>query len=260
MLANELIDRLERLGLLDQEIIEALREQLVQGGTRVTPEAVAKLLVDNGHLTRFQATKLIGELRSGEYDTTDDGADQLVEEIGELDILTDDEVEVVEVEPEEAAPLYEASGSLYDAGSMDGGQPIAVEAVEVSELEDDSSGVGEPARPKSKLKKADPNKSQWDSFKIYGYIGIILALLLVGGGITFVLTREDADQVITGANEQYDNQNYDLAQKMYVGFLESFGNEHQYSSMSRVRITMTELYKAATFKQEPWQAVELEKE
>ena len=41
MLANELIDRLERLGLLDQEIIEALREQLVQGGTRVTPEAVA---------------------------------------------------------------------------------------------------------------------------------------------------------------------------------------------------------------------------
>ena len=260
MLANELIDRLERLGLLDQEIIEALREQLVQGGTRVTPEAVAKLLVDNGHLTRFQATKLIGELRSGEYDTTDDGADQLVEEIGELDILTDDEVEVVEVEPEEAAPLYEASGSLYDAGSMDGGQPIAVEAVEVSELEDDSSGVGEPARPKSKLKKADPNKSQWDSFKIYGYIGIILALLLIGGGITFVLTREDADQVITGANEQYDNQNYDLAQKMYVGFLESFGNEHQYSSMSRVRITMTELYKAATFKQEPWQAVELEKE
>ena len=141
MLANELIDRLERLGLLDQEIIEALREQLVQGGTRVTPEAVAKLLVDNGHLTRFQATKLIGELRSGEYDTTDDGADHLVEEIGELEILTDDEVEVVEVEPEEAAPLYEASGSLYDAGSMDGGQPIAVEAVEVSELEDDSSGV-----------------------------------------------------------------------------------------------------------------------
>ena len=60
MLANELIDRLERLGLLDQEIIEALREQLEQGGTRVTPEAVAKLLVDNGQLTHFQATKLIG--------------------------------------------------------------------------------------------------------------------------------------------------------------------------------------------------------
>ena len=72
MLANELIDRIERLGLLDQEILEALREQLVSGGTRITPEAVAKLLVDNGQLTRFQATKLIGELRSGENDRSDD--------------------------------------------------------------------------------------------------------------------------------------------------------------------------------------------
>ena len=45
MLAKDLIDQLERRGLLDQEIIEALREQLDQGGTRVTPEAVAKLLV-----------------------------------------------------------------------------------------------------------------------------------------------------------------------------------------------------------------------
>lgn len=66
MLANELLDRLERLGLLDQEIIEALREQLAQGGTRVTPERVAQLLVENGQLTRFQATKLIGELRAAE--------------------------------------------------------------------------------------------------------------------------------------------------------------------------------------------------
>ena len=44
MLAKDLIDRLERLGLLDQEIIEALRQQLQQSGARVTPEAVAKLL------------------------------------------------------------------------------------------------------------------------------------------------------------------------------------------------------------------------
>src|SRR5690606_30562336 len=67
MLVRELIDRLETGGLLDQEIIEALRQQLEESGARVTPEAVAKLLVDNGHLTRFQATKLIGELRSSGF-------------------------------------------------------------------------------------------------------------------------------------------------------------------------------------------------
>ena len=61
-------------------------------------------------------------------------------------------------------------------------------------------------------------------FKIYGFIGIIAALLLIGGGITFVLT-EDADQVIAKANEQYDNQNYDAAQKMYQSFIESLHRE-----------------------------------
>ena len=103
MLANELIDRLERLGLLDQEIIEALREQLVQGGTRVTPEAVAKLLVDNGHLTRFQATKRIGELRRGEYRSDSGGSSELVEEVAEPEILPDEEAEAVEAGVEEVA-------------------------------------------------------------------------------------------------------------------------------------------------------------
>jgi len=108
MLANELINRLERLGLLDQEIIEALREQLDQGGSRVTPEAVAKLLVDNGQLTQFQATKLIGELRSGEYEEDDTGedVDDLTAGLDDSDEVSEAEpVEVMEAEPVEAEPV-----------------------------------------------------------------------------------------------------------------------------------------------------------
>ena len=101
MLANELIDRLERLGLLDQEIIETLRQQLAEGGARVTPEAVAKLLVDNGQLTHFQATKLIGELRSGQYNESS-------EEPQDLGLADEDSSDVVEVfEAVEAAPTLE---------------------------------------------------------------------------------------------------------------------------------------------------------
>ena len=258
MLANELIDRLERLGLLDQEIIEALREQLVQGGTRVTPEAVAKLLVDNGHLTRFQATKLIGELRSGEYESEAESTDDLVAEVSELEVLPEDDVETVEPEVEEVTPLYEAASEFDSAVEVE--EVEAVEAVEMAGFDGEASDGADKARPTPNRKKADPEKSQWDSFKIYGYIGIIVFLILVGGGITFVLTREDADQVIGKANEQYENQNYQAAQDMYLSFLESFGDVNQYSSLARARITMTELYKAAEFKQEPWKAVELEKE
>ena len=258
MLANELIDRLEKLGLLDQEIIEALREQLVQGGTRVTPEAVAKLLVDNGHLTRFQATKLIGELRSGEYESAGEESEDLIEEIADLEVLPEEDAEVVEVEVEAEPAPYEAAATIYDSEQVE--EVVAVEAVEAGAFGDEALSAGTADRPKASRKKPDPEKTQWDSFKIYGYIGIILFLLLAGGGLSFVLSREDADTVIEKANEQYDNQNYDVAQKLYISFLESFGDDNQYSSKARSRVTMTELYKAATFKQEPQKAVELEKE
>ncbi|MGB7328186.1 MAG: PQQ-binding-like beta-propeller repeat protein, partial [Rubripirellula sp.] len=85
-------------------------------------------------------------------------------------------------------------------------------------------------------------------------------LILTGAGIMFVLSRENADEVIGNANKLYDQQNYQGAQDAYTGFLKSFGEEHQYSSLSRTRVTMTEMYKAAQFKQEPWQAVDLAKE
>ncbi|MGI9469909.1 MAG: PQQ-binding-like beta-propeller repeat protein [Rubripirellula sp.] len=246
MLANELIDRLERLGLLDQEIIEALREQLEQGGTRVTPEAVAKLLVDNGQLTHFQATKLIGELRSGEYEEASTSAEEsdLTAGLDDLSGVTEAEVEVVE-----AVDVFEAEPVAVEA--------VAVEAVPVSaEMMEDAPTD----RPRPTRKKAEPPPTVWDSFKVYGYLGIIALLVLMGLGIWFVLSRENADDFIAEANKLYDQQNYDAAQDMYLTFLDSFGEDNQYASVARTRVTMTELYKAAGFKQEPWRAVDLAKE
>ena len=255
MLANELIDRLERLGLLDQEIIEALREQLEQSGTRITPEAVAKLLVDNGQLTHFQATKLIGELRSGEYE------EPVAESTDDADLTAGiDEVEVVVEEATEAEPVEVFATPAFEA------EPVVVEAapVEVAAVGVEALGAGVPdntprERPTPSRKKPEEPKTVWDSFKIYGYIAIIVLLLLTLGAGIWMLGREDADQFIARANDAYDNQNYPNAQKHYLTFLDNFGEEHQYSSLSRTRVTMTELYKAAEFKQEPEQAVDLAK-
>ncbi len=132
MLANELIDRLERLALLDQEIIEALREQLDQGGTRVTPEAVAKLLVDNGQLTRFQATKLIGELRVGQYD--DDAGVEVVEvaEVDELGNLPEEGAEVEVVEVAEAEPV---EVEVFAEPAVAEAVPVEAMAVEATAVE-----------------------------------------------------------------------------------------------------------------------------
>ena len=109
-------------------------------------------------------------------------------------------------------------------------------------------------RPKPSRRKPEPQKSVWDSFKIYGYIGIILFLLLAGGGIAWQLTREGEDEVIGNANKLYDQQNYELAQTAYQAFAEDY-SDSQHASLAKVRVVMTELYKAAAFKLEPEQAV-----
>ena len=251
MLANELIDQLERRGLLDQEIIEALREQLDQGGARVTPEAVAKLLVDNGQLTRFQATKLIGELRSGEYaDDAVAAADVVEEELAVIDDVEPMAAEVVEAVPVDAQPVEAFADDPFDSAQAVEAVPVeavAVEAVPVAMAGDDLGGdfATQAEKPKrSSKKRPEPSKNQWDSFKVYGFLGIIGFLLLTGAALYFVLSRGDADSRIDIANKLYDQQNYVAAQEKYDDFLKAFGQSNEYSSLARVRMVMTELYRA----------------
>jgi outer membrane protein assembly factor BamB len=244
MLAKELIDRLERLGLLDQEIIDALREQLQQSGARVTPEAVAKLLVDNGQLTTFQATKMIGELRESQYDEPEvvEVADDLgiaVEYADDGEVMAveaiDDDVVAVEAVPVEAA---------------------VVEAIPVGYQRPSTKRLTRPVQSRS---VAD-EKSGWDTFKIYGYFGIVAGLIIGTITLFWLLSREDADKVIARADDLYDNLNYQGAQEAYVAFLDGYGDSNVHSSKARVRRTMTELYKAAQFKQEPERAIAAAKE
>lgn len=256
MLANELIDQLERRGLLDQEIIEALREQLDQGGARVTPEAVAKLLVDNGQLTRFQATKLIGELRSGEYaDDSTIAAAEIVED--DLVAIDDDGMEAIEVQAVEAIEIDDGDDPFGDLDA------VSVEAMPVDAVPvgggDLMSDAPERERPQARRTRPDPKENQWDSFKIYGFLGIIGFLVLSGGGLYFILARGNADERIKIANELYDNQNYTPAQEKYLEFLDSFGNGNEHSSLARTRVIMTELYRAEGMS-DPTFATQLAKE
>ena len=63
MFAEQFIDRLEQQGLLDAKVVAELRRRVAKiKDKKVTPEAIAKFLVDKGHLTRFQATKLVNDV------------------------------------------------------------------------------------------------------------------------------------------------------------------------------------------------------
>lgn len=62
MLAERFLDELETRGMLESEVLADLRRQVSKMDRGVTPEAIAKLLVDHGHLTKFQATKLVTDV------------------------------------------------------------------------------------------------------------------------------------------------------------------------------------------------------
>ncbi|MEM8910961.1 MAG: PQQ-binding-like beta-propeller repeat protein [Planctomycetota bacterium] len=247
MLANELIDRLEQRGLLDQEIIEALREQLAQTGGRVKPEAVAKLLVDNGQLTRYQATELIGEIRSAGDDPFSEEVTEVEEDltaIGDVAEVVEEEIEIVEAEPVMAMPMEEAV-PVQETNDLAAGMPV------------DSDARPKP-RSSSRVKRPE-EKSTWDSFKIYGYLGIIGFLVLSAVGLWFILSKGNADEMIDNANTLYNTQSYQPAQDAYLAFLDMFGESSQYSSLARTRITMSELYRGEAMR-DPTAALDMAKE
>ena len=51
MSASKVLDQAERQGLLDAKAISELRKQVAESKFVVTPEAIAKILVDKGHAT-----------------------------------------------------------------------------------------------------------------------------------------------------------------------------------------------------------------
>src|SRR5262245_2965716 len=67
-LAQRVMDLAEQQGLLDGKAIAELRKQVVQSKFIITPEAIAKVLVDHGHLTPFQARKLVSQALANEPD------------------------------------------------------------------------------------------------------------------------------------------------------------------------------------------------
>lgn len=279
MLAHELIDLLERRGLLDQEIIEALRDQLAQSGRKVTPETVAKLLVDNEHLTRFQATKLIGELRSGEYGQAANADEaeviagaiaddlELADEDGielaeDAELLEDVEIadavpmdaevveavpmddEVMEAVPVDAEPMdaVPMDAVPVDAVPMDA---VAVEA-EVMDAVPVADGGGGTRGPAARRKPQD-EKSVWDSFKIYGVAGIILMLLIGGFALWWILNSQDSSEYIANADSLYDSSSFPAAREQYETFVYKFGSTDPVNaSKARVRIATTQIYEAVT--------------
>ena len=142
------IDLLESKHLLAPEIVEELRKQVAESKTRLTPELLAKLLVDNGHLTKFQATKLIAELnqQADAAEPDEEGLGFASEEEEELGFAPEaeagdgtEESSPIQLEDEQIASVFAEQTGTQLAEVVD------VEPVEVVEIvgEVDAGAVAE---------------------------------------------------------------------------------------------------------------------
>ena len=266
MQAKQFIDQLEAQGLLAPEIVEELRRQVKESKSRITPATLARLLVENGHLTKFQATKLVSDLNkdappksSSKRPTSSDEELGLAPDEGspgdanKAIIVDDDEVEITEVEViDEPVDVIEiVDDDAVEVVEVLDDEAVPADVVETSRArrlrskQNDDSLTNTPLRtPISRLPKprmaTKPGSNPWESHRILT-VGVVLALLSVAAvGLAWYFLRGNADALLAEAEEAYRPNNYEAAVKKYESFAEDFPG-HPQVSFARVRAGLATL-------------------
>ncbi|MCA9128069.1 MAG: PQQ-binding-like beta-propeller repeat protein [Planctomycetales bacterium] len=250
--AQQFIELLVSQQLLAPEIVEELRRQVSESKTRLSAELLAKLLVDNGHLTKFQATKLIAALRE-----PDDGGQQEepARSDDELGFATDDESDGDSVKSPKQRSAPKVAAVFVDDEDAQGGTTDEVEIVEVVDVvdevaplnisveEDDEEPVDLLPSPVTRIvKPPQAQTNPFDSFRILG-IGLILAIVSVAG--IFLVRhfwRGNADQRLKAADEAYSQRSYESAAQDYAEFAKVFSTDER-TSYAKVRAALSRLRK-----------------
>ena len=278
MSASRFIDLLEKNQLLDAGLLATLRAKASQRDQRVTPESIAKALVEKGHLTKFQATKLIEQLQA-----TAAPADDLLELVPDEPpakppasgkgsrVQPVEEVVILEVDQEVVA---DAPGLTPIEDAADGLTPVAARpavpvrparpAAPLSDLTgleplaegiDDGLASTDPfsatATPATKAGKgagatgkgagAKANKgSRWDTKLMLGGFTALTLICILGYVLYVNLTTAPALQMWEAAMEDYRSESYSQAMAKFEEFLSVYPKDEN-ASEARSRIALCQI-------------------
>ncbi|MDZ4848765.1 MAG: PQQ-binding-like beta-propeller repeat protein [Pirellulaceae bacterium] len=259
MAANHLIDLLEEQGLLDPEVIAELRRNIAHSKTRITTEALAKLLVENGQLTRFQATRLVSQIQetTGAPDaprsfsspvspptkkptTNNDDLDLLPDDMAPQDknldpnqpmeakLIPDEQVldvfeaEVIEEPSSNTSPSKKRKKKRSTEKSEADGETDS--DLDVSNSQDASASFLKP------VKIAGPTGNSWDSFRIWG-VGFVLSVLMAMlAWLVFWVVSGNSAQFYEQAQEAYESRDYQVAVERFTNFAKKFPKEEKASA------------------------------
>ncbi|MBX3423617.1 MAG: PQQ-binding-like beta-propeller repeat protein [Pirellulaceae bacterium] len=263
--------------LLPDDVLTELRDQVAQSSARLTPELIARLLVEHGHLTKFQATRLVAEAKPLSADSKSYAEELgLVPESGIAQIVVDSLDETDEVQSVDqgqgnlessAATRARLSGLTNQAAQPSGatdsssgppttsGSEAAAQYASLSEKRATSSvnkakkpaaadHEGGLAKPSKFIKpvRSSSQKNPWDSFRI---VGVALLLSLVGVAGFFLITwmlRGNATDALQRADTAYEQRSYETSASMYRDFAQNWP-AHASASYAKVRQALSLLRK-----------------
>jgi outer membrane protein assembly factor BamB len=256
MSTEEFISELEEQGVVDADLARQLRAKASDDGGRVTPEAILKFLVKTDVITDWKSDELAATLLTP---AAADGP-----EILDLQPLDDED----ERPAPRRAPIDMTNAPPGAASVKSKGPPLFTsKAAKLDDVADfgevDASGeLGDAAGGgvrlkgayrlgKAKGKKKGSNKkrtaggkNQWDSPLLLLGGGALVVLIVGGAIIYYLLVHENADAVLTDANNLFDSGSYRQASARYEEFVKGFPN-HKDVSRARVQVEMSKLWEAA---------------
>lgn len=265
MSAKKFIQLLEENGVLDASTLRDVRRQI--SDKQVSAATIAKWLVEKGKLTKFQATKLVGQATATPEPNDDDESSLLLvedkpaeEEIILLeDAVADAPEDVVGLTPvEDAGAALTPVGGNQSSGSgglelLDGGlEPLGGGGLETLDSLDETGGMGaidpfsQPSahapRPDAggsgkKERREKKNQQDWGGKLMIGGGGLLLFLVLAGGLLYYNLTKQSPLTLYEAAEEAYRAESYSDAMAKFEKFVKGYSSDDN-ADDAQVRIVL----------------------
>lgn len=214
--ADELINEVSSLELAPVEIIRRLRKKVSAASGGLSAESVAKYLIKQGYLTEEKSAELLATINERRQETKTKWTGMGPSEGGK------------------AAPAQTLDQPLSDD------QAREIDAQAATPAENIEAGKYGSRRHKH-LKKAKGN--EFDSpLMLIG--GCVLALLvLVGGGLAYLLNSESGDEILSSAESAFQTQSYSQAIAQYEQFVEGYSSHADWSK-AKVMLAVARLRQA----------------
>lgn len=268
MSAQRLVELIEERGVLSSRLVAKLREKITQANPPLSAAALAKFLVQKGHLSSSQATELVlaseakqpaaaetsaahrpGDSSIFEPDYDDEPAGAGEEEVFTLVPIDDEQIEeLVFGSAPVAEPTPQLDSSILNAPPLDlkehfvPGEPIAeTEHVEASP----PRPAAPPVAPKVPvaapgLRKKTKNRTQWESPWFLMGAGVLALLVICGASIALILSRRGSEEKLAEARKYRDAGAFTQAINSYQEFVDGYSSDDAWSD-ARMELALAKL-------------------